>query len=73
MLVYILVGVDTLVYVLAWAAQAPLRAPREERGEREEREERVTRPPSKKLFEFFVNSKAECEDFSRSSFKLRLF
>ena len=45
MLVYILVGVDTLVYVLAWAVQAPLRAPREERGEREEREERVTHPP----------------------------
>lgn len=39
MLVYVLVGVGTLVYVLAWAAQAPLRVPREEREEREEIEE----------------------------------
>ena len=36
MLVYILVGVGMLVYVLDWAVQAPLRAPREEREEREE-------------------------------------
>ena len=68
MLVYILVGVGTLVYVLAWAVQAPLRAPREEREKREEREERVTHPPSKKHFVFFVNSKAEREKIFTLSF-----